>query len=159
MALVAVCLPCQDWLTDSSYQLRWLHILPSSKKYGVNAEANGNRVSAPQCHDQNREAQGGAAHWTQSVDFFARTGVPAANVRFCLTREEKAPICEELALTHFIDDRVHIMQILRGTVANLYLFGDEPDARTCPPWATFVSTWAHLNPNTSETASRTSAKR
>ena len=52
--------------------------------------------------------------WLQSVDFFSRTGLHKDPLRFCLQREDKASICRELEITHFIDDRVHLMQILRG---------------------------------------------
>jgi hypothetical protein len=82
--------------------------------------------------------------WLEAVDFHGRTGLPREHVRFCLEREDKAALCRELAVTHFVDDRVALMQILRGVVPHLYLFGDPRDARGCPPWATFVTAWAEL---------------
>lgn len=82
--------------------------------------------------------------WLNAVDFFSRTGLDPYNIRFCLERQEKERICHELRIGHFIDDRIHVMQILRHTVPHLYLFGERGDERLCPPWATFVSDWAEI---------------
>jgi hypothetical protein len=82
--------------------------------------------------------------WLEAVDFFSRTGLDADHLRFCVERHEKEPICRELKISHFVDDRVHIMQILRHTVPTLYLFADETQRKSCPPWATLVSDWAQL---------------
>ncbi|MGE3512852.1 MAG: hypothetical protein AB7N65_28655 [Vicinamibacterales bacterium] len=83
--------------------------------------------------------------WLRAVDFFARTDVTQDHVRFCLSRIAKDAICRELEITHFVDDRVHVMQILRKTVPHLYLFGERGEERYCPPWATFVSSWAEVS--------------
>jgi hypothetical protein len=80
--------------------------------------------------------------WLERVSFFSRTGMMRDHVRFCRERQEKESICRELEISHFIDDRVHVMQILRHTVPHLYFFGDQGSKRHCPPWAAFVSTWA-----------------
>jgi hypothetical protein len=82
--------------------------------------------------------------WMQSVDFFSRTGVQPDHVCFCLQREDKGLICRELGISHFIDDRVHIMQILRGVVPHLCLFGEPGAERFCPPWATFATNWPQV---------------
>ncbi len=79
--------------------------------------------------------------WLDAVYFFSRTGLKRDHVRFCLKREDKEKICRDLKINYFIDDRIHIMQILRYAVSHLYLFGDQGDEKFCPPWATFVSTW------------------
>jgi len=83
-------------------------------------------------------------NWLEAVDFFSRTGMRADHVRFCLEREDKRGICRELEISHFVDDRIHIMQILRHTVPNLYLFGEEGKEHLCPPWSTFVCTWNQI---------------
>jgi len=59
--------------------------------------------------------------WMESVDFFAATGVARDRVHFCRSRHEKAPICERLGLTHFVDDRAEVLSHLIGVVPNLYL--------------------------------------
>jgi hypothetical protein len=82
--------------------------------------------------------------WLQSVDFFSRTGVQPDHVRFCLQLEDKKTICRDLRITNFIDDRVHVMQILRGAVPHLCLFGEPQGERFCPPWATFATTWPEV---------------
>lgn len=86
--------------------------------------------------------QANTIDWLHSVDFFARTGMKADHVRFCLERPDKEPICREVGITHFIDDRIHIMQVLRHTVPNLYLFGEPERKQFCPPWSTYVTSWA-----------------
>ena len=82
--------------------------------------------------------------WLDTVDFFSRTGLDADHLRFCLNRQEKAVICRELEISHFVDDHVHVMQILRHTVPHLYFFGAQGRERFCPPWATCISNWADL---------------
>ncbi len=82
--------------------------------------------------------------WLDAVGFYSRTGLAPDHVRFCLQREEKEGICRDLGITHFIDDRVHVMQILRGAVPHLYLFGEPGGEKFCPPWATFASAWAEV---------------
>jgi hypothetical protein len=86
--------------------------------------------------------------WLDAVDFYSQTGLERDNLRFCLERPEKETICRSLAITHFVDDRFHIMQILRHCVPNLFLFGAEDGRRFCrrfcPPWASFVTNWSEL---------------
>lgn len=82
--------------------------------------------------------------WLQESGFHSTTGLRASHVRFCRERVHKKPICEELAITHFVDDRVHTMQILQGTVEHLYRFAPENDRRFTPGFATHVSSWAEL---------------
>lgn len=50
--------------------------------------------------------------WLQRYNFFEATGVPFDNVHFCLTRPEKAPICEKLRVSAFIDDREDVLSHL-----------------------------------------------
>lgn len=83
-------------------------------------------------------------NWLEQVNFYDRTLLPESNVRFCLEREEKADICRELDITDFIDDRIHVMQILRDVVPHLYLFGTIEKAQYCPPWARYVSSWNQI---------------
>ena len=82
--------------------------------------------------------------WFEAEDFFSRSGMSANQVRFCPRREDKAQICRDLGITHFVDDRIHIMQILRNVVPHLYLFGEPGDEKQCPPWATFVQDWQQV---------------
>ena len=58
-------------------------------------------------------------------DFFARTHVLPQNLHFCYKRHEKAPICQRLGVTHFIDDRAEVLGHLVGIVPHLYLFNPQ----------------------------------
>ncbi len=83
-------------------------------------------------------------NWLDSVDFFSQTGTDRENLRFCLERSEKEVICKSLAISHFVDDRIHVMQILRHSVPHLFLFGPEKNRQFSPPWVTFVTSWPDL---------------
>lgn len=82
--------------------------------------------------------------WLEHHDLFDRTGIDASQLRFCRRRSDKAPICAELGITHFIDDRIDVLAPMRGVVEHLYLFGTEPgpaDERwltALPDWPTAV---------------------
>lgn len=77
------------------------------------------------------------AHW----HFWDATGIAPDHLRFCLKRPQKADHCRELAITHFIDDRVDVLEHLRGLVPHLYLFGADWRTRRAPAWALPVITW------------------
>ncbi len=63
-------------------------------------------------------------NWLSYHNFHTITGIKSENVKFCRRREEKAPICEELGITHFIDDRLEVLSYLE-TVRHKYLFNPE----------------------------------
>ncbi|MEU4394718.1 hypothetical protein [Kribbella sp. NPDC023855] len=77
-------------------------------------------------------------NWLRHHDFFQRTGIPEANVRFCLRRPDKAIHCAELAITHFIDDKPDVHQALTGLVPHRYLFGPQ---RPIPTTLTHTPDW------------------
>lgn len=77
--------------------------------------------------------------WLEHHDFFARTGIPYGNVRFCRRRAEKAVHCAELGITHMIDDRLDVHRALRDVVPYRYLFGHRPEP--APDWVRPVRTW------------------
>jgi hypothetical protein len=66
--------------------------------------------------------------WFEHHRFYERTGISEANVHFCRTRPEKAPICEGLGITHFVDDNPEVMLFLKDIVPHLYLFNSDPRA-------------------------------
>ena len=82
--------------------------------------------------------------WLSKTDFYARTGLCSDHVRFCLEREDKKSICEEIGITHSGDDRIHVMQILRGTVPNLILFTPPEDKRYAPGFVTHAGSWGEV---------------
>lgn len=65
-------------------------------------------------------------HWLDHNRFYELTGIGYECVRFCRERHEKAGICEELGITHFVDDRLEVLSNLT-TVSTLYLFKPRPD--------------------------------
>lgn len=78
--------------------------------------------------------------WLEHHGFHRQTGLPPAHVRFCRRRPEKREHALELGLTHFIDDRLDVLEHLRGVVPHLFLFGWQPAAP--PRWVTGVADWA-----------------
>jgi hypothetical protein len=80
--------------------------------------------------------------WFQHHRFFDRTGMDAASARFCRRREDKRAHAAELGLTHFIDDRVDVLEHLRGLVPRLGLFGVQ--AETPPGWVLPIADWPAL---------------
>jgi hypothetical protein len=77
--------------------------------------------------------------WLEHHRFWERSGIPPQNVRFCRDRPGKAPICRELGITHFIDDRLDVLECLRGSVAHLFLFAAAVAPRE--PWLTSLTGW------------------
>jgi hypothetical protein len=65
--------------------------------------------------------------WLERRCFHQVTGIDPRNVRFCRQRSEKAGICEELGITHFVDDRLEILGSLGSAVRIRYLFQARAD--------------------------------
>ncbi len=79
--------------------------------------------------------------WLRHWHFYDETGLPRTHLRFCLQRSQKSLHCRQLRLTHFIDDRLDVLEHLRGLVPDLYLFGEQPDLDGIPDWVTPVADW------------------
>ncbi len=73
-----------------------------------------------------RRGQEKTLHWLDHHRFYNITGIERGHVRFCQKRYEKAGICKELGMTHFVDDRLEVLSNLI-TVRTLYLFRQRPD--------------------------------
>jgi hypothetical protein len=80
--------------------------------------------------------------WLEGHDFYRRTRLPAEHVRFCLTRPDKRFHCQDLSLTHFVDDHPEVHAAIRGTVDHHYFFGPQSDP--VPDYGTHVSSWAEV---------------
>ena len=63
--------------------------------------------------------------WLDHHRFFERTDIREDHLHFCRHREEKAPICQALGITHFVDDRLQILGLL-PFVKHRYLFCPSP---------------------------------
>ena len=79
--------------------------------------------------------------WLEAWDFYHQTGLEPGRVRFCKERPQKALICRELGITHFVDDRVDIMQHLERCVPHRFLFGEQPRRVRIPHGVTPVVDW------------------
>jgi len=79
--------------------------------------------------------------WLENRQFFVLTGMDDDRLRFCRERPEKEAICRELSITHFIDDRIQVMQLLKNTVDHLYLFGEKAANRSAAKWTVLVANW------------------
>lgn len=65
---------------------------------------------------------GRVIEWLEHRNFFERTGITMERYHPCPGRHDKAPICANLGVTHFIDDRAEVLSHMIGQVENLYLF-------------------------------------
>lgn len=77
-------------------------------------------------------------NWLEARSFFAITGIHKNHVIFCRQREEKAVIAQQINLTHFIDDKIDVLQHM-NTVTHLYLmqnYGSINNTRILP-----VASW------------------
>jgi hypothetical protein len=59
--------------------------------------------------------------WLAHQEFSAVTGIAPAQVHFVRHRADKAPVCKKLGVTHFVDDRLSVLNLLPD-VAHRYLF-------------------------------------
>ncbi len=85
--------------------------------------------------------------WLGSRGVVGGSGIPLGNVHFVRKRPDKHPVCERLAVTHFIDDRLDALAHL-VTVDRRYLFtgglGHHEGPESVARWATVVDNWPHL---------------
>jgi hypothetical protein len=77
--------------------------------------------------------------WLEHQGFFAHTSVPVDHVHFVVKRPEKSLVAGQLGLTHFVDDRLDVLEPMRGVVPSLLWFGgSRADA---PDWVIPVRDW------------------
>jgi hypothetical protein len=80
--------------------------------------------------------------WLSRHDFHRHTGVLEERVRFCLKRPEKRDHCAAIGATHFIDDRLDVLENLVGLVPHLYWFGHQRDRARAPGWVRWTPDFA-----------------
>jgi len=85
--------------------------------------------------------------WLARNGVFKDIGIPESNLWFVRKRPEKAPICAQLGITHFVDDRVDVLQHLT-TVTHRFLFldglGPFTPPRSSPNTVPRSHTWPEL---------------
>jgi hypothetical protein len=79
--------------------------------------------------------------WLQRHAFFERTGIAPDHLRFCFERHEKAAHCQELGLTHFVDDRLDVLDHLDGIVPQRFLFGPQKPGTVVPQSIVHIPSW------------------
>lgn len=79
--------------------------------------------------------------WFAHHRFFERTGIDPARVRFCRERPQKAGICAELGITHFVDDRRDVLEPMRNVVRFRFLFGPQREEVPAEPGIVPVADW------------------
>jgi hypothetical protein len=71
--------------------------------------------------------------WLRHWDFYKVTGLPQEHLRFCLERPQKAAHCKQLLITHFIDDRLDVLEALRENVPTFTYSVSNRSWRRLPP--------------------------
>jgi hypothetical protein len=82
--------------------------------------------------------------WLERHAFHSLTGVRRDRVLFCLKRPQKREHCASIGATHFVDDRLDVLEHLVGLVPHLYWFGHQPGSRAAPPWARRALDWPEV---------------
>ncbi|HJP81819.1 MAG TPA: hypothetical protein VJ841_05475 [Candidatus Saccharimonadales bacterium] len=80
--------------------------------------------------------------WLLGNDFYVYTGFDPANLRFCRTRAEKAPIAREMGLTDYVDDHADVLRYMQGIVDGRFLFGPQRDPLQNTSGLIVVKNWA-----------------
>jgi hypothetical protein len=80
--------------------------------------------------------------WLEHQRFYEVTGVNPDRVRFCLKRPEKRDHCAAIGATHFVDDRLDVLEHLVGLVPHLYWFGHQAGEVAPPRFAERVLDWS-----------------
>jgi hypothetical protein len=85
--------------------------------------------------------------WLGSRDVIGPQGINPGNIHLMRKRPEKHPVCERLGVTHFVDDRLDVLQNLTS-VEHRFLFTGglgEHDAPECvPDGITVIGEWSRL---------------
>ena len=81
--------------------------------------------------------------WLLRQRFYELTGVRQDRVRFCLKRPEKRGHCLAIGATHFVDDRLDVLEHLVDAVPHLYWFGhqSQTSASSAVTWAERTLDW------------------
>lgn len=85
-----------------------------------------------------------ALRWLFVNGFFDRLGIPREHVHFCETQDQKAPLCEQLGVTHFVDNRLGVLRhmhavenrcLLNATEEEVLLYQEDlPRVRRYGAW-------------------------
>jgi hypothetical protein len=101
------------------------------------------------------QTQARTERWLHGHDFYHRTGLSPEHVRFCRTRPDKRIHCQQLGLTHFVDDHPEVHAAIRGAVDHQYFFG--PQRHPVPDYGHHAPTWADVEHLIEQTLTPTTA--
>jgi hypothetical protein len=62
--------------------------------------------------------------WLEAQHFHKTTGILPKQVYFCRKRHEKAPICIEIGITHFVDDRLEVLGYMPDSIRRFLFRAD-----------------------------------
>ena len=65
--------------------------------------------------------------WIKKNGLPEKTGIIPENIFFCRERHDKAPICNSLGITHFIDDRPEVLSHMESVPHRILFRGDKDD--------------------------------
>ena len=82
--------------------------------------------------------------WLARHGFVGPGVVRGDRLRFVRKRPEKRGVAVDLRLTHFVDDRLDVLEPMVSLVPYLYRFGRTH--HPCPAWASPVLDWARARP-------------
>jgi hypothetical protein len=63
-----------------------------------------------------------------------------AHLVFCWDRKDKLTVCRALGMTHYMDDRLAVLEALQGEVEHLYFMPDDIEEKPKQP-VTYVDCW------------------
>lgn len=79
--------------------------------------------------------------YLEAIDFFARTGLSPHSVHFTLDRAGKREVCLENRITHFLDDRLEVLELLEEAVPYRFWFTEEDERDRVPSGVCAVVDW------------------
>lgn len=91
--------------------------------------------------------QNRSVEWLIHNNFFERTGLKSKNMHFCLERKDKAGIVRDTGITHFIDDRIDVLDyMIEDIVGGILLVAkhDSEPKRIRKNKITIVKDWAQI---------------
>ncbi len=74
----------------------------------------------------NEEIQAVKLYWMGRRGFLEATGMSLDRIHFVRKPEEKAEVCRQYGVTHFVEDRPLIMSFVLDYVENVFLFRPNP---------------------------------
>jgi len=87
--------------------------------------------------------------WLEHTGFYAATGLEPTQLHVVRTRADKEPVCRRLGVTHFVDDRISVLNHLTS-VGSRYLFtgglgsATPPRPEDVPGGIVVVDSWPRL---------------